>query len=152
LREVEVADGLPQEHAGDLFWYRAEGIKSEPDWSDKKLGLHDKYTCCGYNRIVYSYFLNDHAGLGRKEAHDGYCGDCAKELKRFLPHKVDESKAQETVLYFGKHKGKKLADIPVDYLEWCVDNISDKNTKRKIVAYLATVGGPDNGMAPNPRF
>lgn len=27
-----------------------------------------------------------------------------------------------TTMPFGKHKGKRLCDVPTDYLKWCLDN------------------------------
>lgn len=31
----------------------------------------------------------------------------------------------EVVIPFGKHKGTKLKDVPIDYLKWCKENISN---------------------------
>jgi len=123
---------------GDVIWYRADEIKSEPDWGDKGLGLHDKYGCkCGgYLRIVYSYFLQDHVGLGRKEAHNGFCGECGAELRRNIPHKINLEKLGELKMPFGKHKGVAFKDIPIDYLKWCADNLKDNKIAKKIDCYL----------------
>lgn len=40
---------------------------------------------------------------------------------------------------FGKHNGKQLGEIPIDYLEWFVRNIKSKrhkDTVRKIKKFL----------------
>lgn len=50
------------------------------------------------------------------------------------------------VLYFGKHKGKPLADIPKDYLEWLASapRLKGKSgkgverTKRRVREFLAS--------------
>jgi hypothetical protein len=121
----------------DVTWFRAPGIKSQPDWEDKGLGLHDKYAgCCGFMRIVYSYFLNDNAGVGRKEAHSAFCWDCGKIIKKFIPHKVEVDGIGETVLFFGKHKGKKFSKVPNDYLTWCAENLKDEKVVKKVKLYL----------------
>ena len=50
-----------------------------------------------------------------------YCSECGAWL-RWLPAQVPEAAALVRVgdieIPFGKHKGKKLKDIPRDYLEW----------------------------------
>ncbi|WP_213997013.1 DUF3820 family protein [Tepidanaerobacter syntrophicus] len=39
--------------------------------------------------------------------------------------KVDDP-AEDIVLTFGKHKGKKLGDVPEDYIQWLADNANDQ--------------------------
>jgi hypothetical protein len=34
--------------------------------------------------------------------------------------------AEETVLRFGRYKGKRLSEIPTSYLEWCLANVELK--------------------------
>lgn len=48
----------------------------------------------------------------------------------------------EYKLMFGKHKGKKLEEIPVDYLLWVLDNFDDLNTHQReaIETFLDTNG------------
>lgn len=43
------------------------------------------------------------------------------------------------VMPFGKHRGRKLKDIPVDYLFWLLDNYDDlrESTRAVIENYLA---------------
>lgn len=42
------------------------------------------------------------------------------------------------ILRFGKHYGKPLQEVPVDYLLWCLDNFDDlwPATRRAIEKYL----------------
>lgn len=47
----------------------------------------------------------------------GECSSCKRV--RFLPQKKS---AEEYVMPFGKHKGKRLCDIPMDYIKWLVEN------------------------------
>jgi hypothetical protein len=48
----------------------------------------------------------------------------------------------ESRLYFGTHEGKKLKDVPRDYLEWIIStpskNRSFRKAKRKVCEYLGT--------------
>ena len=45
----------------------------------------------------------------------------------------------EIVFPFGKHKGKKLSDVPPDYMKWCIDNMQrlDPKLKAAMENYLA---------------
>ena len=45
------------------------------------------------------------------------CNDCNNYIK-FLPQGATEN----TEMYFGMHKGKKLKDVPPDYLLYMYDN------------------------------
>jgi uncharacterized protein (DUF3820 family) len=46
----------------------------------------------------------------------------------------------ETIIPFGLHEGKKLANVPASYLLWCEKNISPKSyvyaTNREIFKYI----------------
>ena len=53
------------------------------------------------------------------------------ELKE--PTKED---AEKYVLNFGKHKGKKLNEVPEDYLEWLVDNEKTEAYLKKCCKYF----------------
>lgn len=125
----------------DVCWWAVSDIKSEPDWWDPKLLLHSKSDCCsGFMRKVYSFFLIDHAGRGvRAEAHYGFCADCGRKLSGALPHAKTKDGLEAFVFYFGKHKGRRMADIPKDYLVWCSENLRDEKIKKKIQAYLSHV-------------
>jgi exodeoxyribonuclease X len=36
---------------------------------------------------------------------------------------------------FGEHKGKPIAEVPTDYLEWCRSNITDNEDVAFTVSY-----------------
>jgi len=63
------------------------------------------------------------------------CAGCGSFIK-FLPH-------SKSTLYFGKYKGKTIAEIASidrDYLRWCIDNGVIKSNKLK-----AAIEGVVNG-------
>ena len=39
---------------------------------------------------------------------------------------MGENDEQETVFWFGKHKGKDLSEVPGGYLRWMVENLDPK--------------------------
>lgn len=49
------------------------------------------------------------------------CVDCGKHVK-YMPQPITLSPEEipEHVIVWGKHKGKRLCDIPIDYLGWVV--------------------------------
>lgn len=55
--------------------------------------------------------------------------EVANAIKNQEPTKEE---ALEYTLTFGKHKGKKLTEIPKDYLEWILGNKSDERTIKMI--------------------
>ena len=57
------------------------------------------------------------------------------ECKKFIKWK--EQPVQNSKLWFGKHKGKKISEVPTDYLEWYRDNGDNKKLIRKINKYLS---------------
>jgi uncharacterized protein (DUF3820 family) len=122
---------IPME--GDATWWAERKAKSKPDLTDERLGLHNKYGChCGgYLRIIYTIILS-----GGQERHYGYCGECAKELCASLKHEQTKELVENFTLYFGKHKGSKIKDVPKDYLKWCTENLTDEKMKTKIKLYL----------------
>lgn len=44
----------------------------------------------------------------------------------------------EMIFPFGKHKGKKLSEVPPDYMKWCIENMQrlDPKLKAAMEAYL----------------
>lgn len=58
------------------------------------------------------------------------CLDCGKFIK-YKPRLFDDYK-----LWFGKHKGKTLKEIPKDYLLWYKRNGSDEKVIRRINLFL----------------
>lgn len=127
---------VDQEINYDLIWWRNEKVRSEPDWSDRRLGFQDKYACCDYLRIVMSFLTNDYGNGPRREMHQVFCGGCGKSLCASLPHKISQDTVCDFTLYFGKHKGKKLSEVPVDYLKWCLENLKDDKVKKRIEVFL----------------
>lgn len=133
-------DDLDQTDSADIYWYAAKDIRTRPDFGDDKLYLHVKAPCCGgFLRIIYSVFKQDYAGLGRREAHLGFCGNCGAKLGPELRHAVSKEGLEEYSLYFGIHKGKRLKDVPTDYLKWCASNLTDTKVSEKIKAYLSII-------------
>lgn len=49
----------------------------------------------------------------------------------------------EVVLTFGKHKGKKLKDIPDHYLQWVANNSKDEKMKKAAKEYLSSKQKPN---------
>ena len=47
----------------------------------------------------------------------------------------------ETVIPFGKHKGQKMSEAPVDYVRWLVDNTKSQTLKAAAEAYLESLDG-----------
>ena len=54
------------------------------------------------------------------------CIDCGRFIK-YKPQHIETFK-----LWFGKHKGKELKEVPKDYLEWYKKNGNDKKTIDRI--------------------
>jgi uncharacterized protein (DUF3820 family) len=66
-----------------------------------------------------------------------YCPNCGKHVK-FV-----EQPIENFVLPFGKYKGIKLVECPLDYLQWCYQTFEKANLKRRISQAIAykTVNG-----------
>jgi len=43
--------------------------------------------------------------------------------------KAEKDRPGDTVITFGKHKGKKISDVEKDYLKWCVENFDSGKWK-----------------------
>ncbi len=56
----------------------------------------------------------------------GYCPLCGSFVK-YIPQQLDPL---EKRMPFGKHKGKKLVEIPKDYLLWALDSGALKGSLR----------------------
>lgn len=126
----------------DVTWYVEEGITSKPDLTDKKLELHEKGSCCrNFERIIYSVFKRDFTGRGAQESHHGYCAWCGHKFSGDLKHAINKELLGDTVIYFGKHKGLRLSQVPKDYLNWCAENLSDQRLVEKIKVYLSEQAG-----------
>ena len=56
-----------------------------------------------------------------------------------LPDEWPEDKPENVGDYkltFGQHKGERLSDVPIRYLEWCLDEDFDDELKEKIRTHL----------------
>lgn len=49
--------------------------------------------------------------------------------------------AGNTVIPFGKHKGQRFCDVPVDYIEWLADKSTSPDIKDAAVSYLNLLKG-----------
>jgi len=54
-------------------------------------------------------------GMKHIQANCMVCG-------RFLKYIKQEKPIEEMVMFYGKYKGTKLIDIPIEYLSWLKDN------------------------------
>lgn len=119
----------------DVTWWVELSIAQqsnyvEPDLTDEKLELHHKATCCGnFERVIFTMLTSND-----KIQHTAYCAWCAHKFIGAIRHKVDD--IGSITIPFGKHKDKKLSEIPKDYLSWCADNFKEGNLKDKITTYL----------------
>lgn len=62
----------------------------------------------------------------------GRCRTCG--IQRALP-KLGSSHL-DSELHFGKHKGKKLADVPSEYLQWVVGNVKLNSALRRRIEFV----------------
>lgn len=51
------------------------------------------------------------------------CSGCHAKLAWLYPGEFPRGAAIETTMPFGKHAGRRLGDLPQDYLRWCRDNL-----------------------------
>lgn len=57
-----------------------------------------------------------------KPPHVGlYCAGCGAHLG-WVPQPITIERARAFVMPFGKYKGLKLTELPLDYLSWLADN------------------------------
>lgn len=57
-------------------------------------------------------------------------------------------KPEDVVMTFGKHKGKKLGEIPADYLEWLAEKGKDQWMREAAAAVLAQPAAPPEQTPP----
>jgi hypothetical protein len=120
-------------------------IKSKPTKDDARYRLRCNH-CGTYLKIIYTDFKIDHAGVGAKEQHCLYF-ECGIKICE-LPHAISKETIKDFEMPIGKHKGKKLSEIPKDYLDWANKNMSG-NLKRKIEAYLTNQNFNNSVNDPN---
>lgn len=72
--------------------------------------------------------------------------------ERSYQQKIDNP--ADFVLGFGKHKGSKLGDVPVDYVEWLSKNARQQNLKDAATKVLSCAGADSEkkpkGLPPEP--
>ncbi len=57
----------------------------------------------------------------------------AEEVQNAINNQtVTQEEADNYVLEFGKHKGKKLTEVPADYIEWMLENTKDERMLKLI--------------------
>lgn len=62
------------------------------------------------------------------------CGSCGKFFK-FEPFPLNQERIDTFTLPFGIHKGKKLPDVPVDYLRWMMANKAGGKSITRVVGF-----------------
>ena len=130
-----------------IEWWKEVGVDKRPDFGHARFSGY-QCECGSYLRLVVSKFLRDFAQDGvKRSANYVFCPKCKDKLDNTLPFAVDLENLGKTILWFGKHKGKALDQVPMDYLEWAKNNLSDPRTKKKIAVYLDLY----NGESPSPR-
>ena len=68
----------------------------------------------------------------------GECKECGQQ--KLLPK---ERTYEESILYFGKHKGKNITEIPPDYLVWALEkDVIGGGLAWKTLEYLKEIGVP----------
>ena len=88
---------------------------------DDQLKINDSQKMGSANSYASRYNLVNALGLTTGEDDDGAAGDTSRGAP-------PAPKATNVDEFFpvGKHKGAKWDDVPLDYLEWCVANLTDK--------------------------
>lgn len=134
IKNKEIIDGANEEKIAivdiDLF------IKTEDGWSEaiegtggssfiskEKNGLYTSDECF---KMAYTDALSvacKSLGMGA----DVYWGD-----SKYDSNEPTKEEALEYTLTFGKHKGKKLTELPKDYIEWMLGNSKDERIKKMI--------------------
>jgi uncharacterized protein (DUF3820 family) len=64
------------------------------------------------------------------------CSGCGRFLQ-WLAKPDDAKSAGEFLMPFGKHRGRKLADLPSDYLQWVAEEVEERSISRRARLVLA---------------
>lgn len=56
----------------------------------------------------------------------------------------------ETALWFGKHKGTRICDLPLSYIHWLAALQPTSAPMQHLVCYLRTYRRPTQGPSPMP--
>ncbi len=87
---------------------------------------------CGSDEFTFSLVV-----LANQTEHKvAHCIRCEKRYPNFLPKELTPENLDSWTMPFGKHAGKRLAEIPRDYLLWCLDNVPRNNIQKTLKAYL----------------
>lgn len=99
-----------------------ENGKVESRFDDQDPRIDQPCPKCQWDgKVVNSFVMKDWTGEGKhREMHQMKCLRC-KHLICALPHALTRADAAAFEMPFGKHKGKKLADVPADYLSWLTE-------------------------------
>jgi uncharacterized protein (DUF3820 family) len=108
------------------------GDGSSPNIDDADIRLKE-WLVSGDTKVCWSRVYSN--GVTHHEFYVMHYGAAGSECKVGSFEKLVDDLG-DVVLYFGKHKGKKLSEVPKDYLKWMAENTENK-INRKIKAYLA---------------
>ena len=138
IKNKEIIEGANGEKIAivDIDLY----VKIDDEWSEaiegtggssfitkEKNGLYTSDECF---KMAYTDALSvacKSLGMGA----DVYWGD-----SKYNTNEPTQEEADNYTLTFGKHKGKKLNELPKDYIEWMLGNSNDERMKKLIA--LAT--------------
>lgn len=115
---------------------RENDIASAPNMHDPRF-LWDCKSCSSKDRLVFSTRKNNHVNpeMPGAESHMLKC-TCGTAIAE-IPKVISMQELGDLEMPFGKHKGRRLNEIPRDYLAWCVANLDgNKSIHKKILAYL----------------
>ena len=134
IKNKEIIDGANGEKIAivdiDLYvkfddvWSEAiEGTGGSSFITNERNGLYTSDECF---KMAYTDALSvacKSLGMGA----DVYWGD-----SKYNTNEPTKEEALEYTLTFGKHKGKKLTELPKEYLEWMLGNSNDERIKKLI--------------------
>lgn len=102
------------------LWYQMVGRCVRPHDNKKEAHVYD---LCGN----YTHFGNPLSMELKKK--DGKLWDIYSGGKRITTRFLDEvNVGAEEVMGFGKYKGTPMSQVPTNYLEWCIENLSFPDT------------------------
>jgi DNA repair protein RadD len=78
--------------------------------------------------------------------------DIAVDSSHYTEKKKSSKPLAETTLDFGKHSGKKLKNVPKDYLHWVWKNVDSKSWTSNVIRYIKEQGmfDKDERLADKP--
>ncbi len=129
--------GRPTKSLKVYYQMIGRGVRTAPGKSSCK--IYD--LCDNVKRFgkIESFEFEDVNGNGmwRLKSDIGYVTgvdivtgkDLEKKKRRVTPKDKKEVKSGEFKITFGKHAGKAIAEVGIDYLKWCVENFDDGRLK-----------------------